>query len=435
MKNAPGRTVSLAVAAVLFGASQGLAQDPAFRPVFGGRAGVGTIKQAVDLTVDVAEAYDDNLLADSGTVLPSLFQVSGFYTLLTPRVAVKSNSDRFQIALNVGSSARYFAKSKEFLVTNHDAGVGFNAEVTRHTTFELNQGVAYAPSTLNGLFPGLDAPASGEGFPPESSYAVDAVRSYVYMTGTSLTHNVSPRAALRFNAGYRFTDIIGSHAGYSDLRSYDGGGRFTYGLNRDVKLRLGYTYRQAQYSPVLHPTEHDVEIGLEYSRPLSRTRATGVGFSVGPQRVSRALIGQESGDTYGTAADFWLKHQFGRSWSVQSGYHRGMTFTEVLQSPTYTNGITTGVGGFLNRRTGLQISGAYSTGELALAGAPSPFATYTSNVRLEVAANRVLATYAEYFYYFYHFDPSIQLPVGVPHDLTRNGVRAGLTLWVPVRHR
>jgi hypothetical protein len=257
----------------------------------------------------------------------------------------------------------------------------------------------------------------------------------VYLTGTSLTHDFNPRAGLRLNASYSRTDIVGIHPGYSDRQAYDGAGRMTFGLDRGVKLRLGYTFKQALYSPVLHPTEHGVDIGIEYSRPRSRTRATAFGFSVGPQRVSAGSTGQESQQSYGTAADFWLRHQMNRTWSLEGGYHRGMTLTDVLQSPTYTDGFTTGVGGFFNRRTFLQISGGYSTGVMALTAAPSPFTTYTGHVRMEVAANKVLATYAEYFYYFYDFDSSIQLPLGVPHGLTRNGVRVGLTLWIPVRHR
>ena len=393
------------------------------------------VKQAVDVTVDVAEAYDDDLVAESGTALPSMFQVSGIYSLLTPRVMFKSNGDRLKIALNAGSSARYFAREKVLLVTEHDVSGGFNTAVTRHTMFELNQGVTYAPATLQELFAGVDPAPLGEGALPASNYAVDTVRSYVYLAGTSLTHEFNPRAALRFNASYSRTDIVGNHPGYSDREAYDGAGRMTFGLDKGVKLRLGYTYRQALYSPVLHPTEHGVDIGIEYSRPRSRTRATAFGFSVGPQRVSAGSTGQESQQTYGTSADFWLRHQMNRTWSLEGGYHRGMTLTDLLQSPTYTDGFTTGVGGFFNRRTFLQTSAGYSTGVMALTATPSPFTTYTGHVRMEVAANKVLATYAEYFYYFYDFDSSIQLPVGVPHALTRNAVRVGLTLWIPVRHR
>ena len=50
--------------------------------------------------------------------------------------------------------------------------------------------------------------------------------------------------------------------------------------------------------------------------------------------------------------------------------------------------------------------------------------------------NRNWAAYVEYLFYFYEFgEGSSLLPPGVPSGLTRNGVRAGLTLWIPVRHR
>ena len=46
-----------------------------------------------------------------------------------------------------------------------------------------------------------------------------------------------------------------------------------------------------------------------------------------------------------------------------------------------------------------------------------------------------LATYAEYVYYFYDFGDNVRLAPGVPSGLERNGVRVGLTLWVPALRR
>ena len=49
--------------------------------------------------------------------------------------------------------------------------------------------------------------------------------------------------------------------------------------------------------------------------------------------------------------------------------------------------------------------------------------------------NSVFAVFAEYLYYFYDFRQSAQLAPNVPVGLERNGVRAGLTLRVPILPR
>jgi len=38
----------------------------------------------------------------------------------------------------------------------------------------------------------------------------------------------------------------------------------------------------------------------------------------------------------------------------------------------------------------------------------------------------------DYLYYYYDFRGTLLLHAGVPSALERNGVRAGLTLWMPV---
>ena len=63
------------------------------------------------------------------------------------------------------------------------------------------------------------------------------------------------------------------------------------------------------------------------------------------------------------------------------------------------------------------------------------FTTYTGDVRLRYALGRTWATYAEYLFYYYTFNRNLTLIPGIPPGLTRNGLRVGVTLWVPVRER
>jgi hypothetical protein len=433
------------VLAVLALARTAPAQTPTVsphRPLFAGASADPTTGQTLDVTANVVEAYDSNVLGDVGAVSPLSSQQSGFYTMLSPQVDFRSRSDRLQVNITAGSSARYFNKSHQLFVTNHNVGAGFNVQLTRRTGLLFNQSVTYAPSFLAGLFASLVPPASGDVVPPAPNYAVDNAPMYVYATTVSITHGLTPRAALWFGADYRYTHIVGNNPGYQDLRSYDAGSRFSYSVDRDVKLRIGYTYKEAQYSApqysysrLLRPTEHDLEVGIDYSRPLSPTRKATFAFSVGPRLEQGALIDNLTTPTYGMAADASMTYQMTRDWSAQGKYNRGVAFIDGLQAPVYTDAFTASVTGVLSRRTDLSLSAASSAGQLVQAGGSGPFTTYTGDARLRVAVSKTLATYIEYLYYYYNFQQGTPLPAGVPPGLTRNGLRVGLTLRIPVEHR
>jgi hypothetical protein len=403
---------------------------PPPQPVPAGARAEPTSGETLDVTANVVQSYDSNLLADGG-IGALLFQQSGFYTLFNPQVDLRSRSDRLQINITGGSSARYYNESHQLFVTNHYVGAGFDAQVTRQTGLLFNQSVTYAPSFLFGLFASLAPPTAGDVVPPAPNYAVDNAPRYAYATTGSITHSLTSRAALWMGGSYRYTHVVGDSQGYQDLRSGDAGGRFTYSVDRNVRLRLGYTFKEANYPGAQFAearySQHDLEIGVDYSRPLSATRKVTFGLSMGPRLATGALVSSLSAPTYGMTADASMGYQMTRNWSAQGKYNRGLAYIDGLQAPVYTNALTGTVTGLLSRRTELLLSAASSAGGLQ-AGVQAPISTYTADARLRFALRRTLSTYIEYLYYDYNFQPGIQLPAGVPSGLTRNGIRLGLTL-------
>jgi hypothetical protein len=277
--------------------------------------------------------------------------------------------------------------------------------------------------------PILGAPIAGA-----PDYQTNNLRSYTYGTNASVTRTLSSRASLSLNGDVRFTDSVGSAPGLANTRWSDAGGRFLYSVNRSVGLRLGYTYRQSQYSPLLKTGEQDLEIGFDFSRPLSATRKWTMGFSLGPTLITQpATVGGAPQDQYRVLADVSFDHQIGRTWSARAAYHRGLSYIETLAGPVYTESTSVETSGFVNRRVDLSFSAAYATGELASpVGSTAPFTTYTANTRMRVALSRDLAVYVEGLFYDYAFDPSLVIVPGMPSRLNRSGVRTGITLWLPV---
>jgi hypothetical protein len=432
------RAVGVVLALLTFArtSSAQMGAIPPPRPLSAGAAADLKSGQTLGLTANIVEAYDENLLADAGVfVSPPSFQKSGFYTLFSPQVDFQSRSDHLKVSLTAGSSVRYFNESRDLLVTNHYVGGGFDAQLSRQTGLLFNQSVTYAPSFLSGLFASLAPPSFGDVVQPAPNYAVDNAPRYVYATTGSITHSLTTRATLWLGGNYRYTHVVGNDPNYVDLGSYDAGGRFTYSVDRDVKLRIGYIYKEAQYSQLLRPTEHDFELGVDYSRPLSATRKATFAFGVGPRLAQGASVANPSTLTSGMAADASMTYQMTRDWSSRGSYTRGLAFIDGLQAPVVSDALTALVSGFLGRRTDVLLSAASSVGHLQQTGAATPISTYTGDARLRFALSRTLATYIEYLYYDYKFQQGIQLPAGVPAGLTRNGLRLGLTLRTQVEHK
>ena len=415
--------------------------------------------QDLSLSLDITEAYDQDVATRLGGVPIPLFQGSGPYTMLTPQLDFQTHGGRVQLGLTAGSSVRYYQNLHEVVAASHTAGLGFTAALTPQTSLSVGQNLGYSPALFNGLFASVAAPTPGNAESPSSNYLLGATQSFSSGTTAGLTHKFTPRAALLVRGSYHYDHFTGDNPGYSDVQSQEAGGRFTYSMSRGVQLRLGYTFKQGEYLGSPKTTEHNSEVGVDYIRVLSRTRKTTLAFSLGPTWANGALqagplqnqVSVITGAAVGSpitgsaldvrkqfrvVGDASLVHQLNRTWDLKGTYHRGLGYIEGFTAPVFSAAYAASAGGLLSRRTDLSLSAAYSTGESALVGVADQFTTYTGDARLRFMVNKVWATYVEYLFYYYEFGPGISLPPGVPPGLTRNGVRVGLTMLMPVmRHR
>jgi hypothetical protein len=407
-----------------------------YRPIFGVPSGSTTNGTVFDARLDVAEAYDSNVLGERG-VSTSPFTVSGTYTSLNPALDFAYRRRRLQIAFVGSSTFRRYPSLNRFISTAHSAGAVFSAPLTSRTTLSATGSFTYAPAYLYRLFTSI-APLTAEPIGASASnYSVDNQRSNAYATTVVATHSVTPRASFSFMGETRRTNYVLHLPGYVDLRSYGAGGSFAYSMNRAIKARIGYTYRDATYSATMHPLEHDVEVGLEYHRPLSPTRAATLTANVGPRLLtthtsSSGLPTTNSSYAYRITGDGSIDYQLARTWHFVANYRRGLVFLETLPGPVFTDGVAASTRGFLNRRVEAIVSTGYSRGQLEFAQSVGSLTTYTSDARIQVGVSRIAAIYAEYLLYYYDLSREIGLLPGLPHHLNRNGIRVGLNLWAPV---
>ena len=88
------------------------------------------------------------------------------------------------------------------------------------------------------------------------------------------------------------------------------------------------------------------------------------------------------------------------------------------------------VGGLIGRRVDVAMSAGYLSG--AIGFRDRNFDTALASARARVALSQNLALFAQYFYYQYAFDEAVTTRLIVAPELERQGVRIGLTVWVPV---
>jgi hypothetical protein len=183
---------------------------------------------------------------------------------------------------------------------------------------------------------------------------------------------------------------------------------------------------------------HGIDIGANYSRPLSATRRAVFGFTFGSSAISAlqtAIPGQER--LYRAHGNVLVAYQFNKKWQARANYRRELQYVPELAEPVFTGGFSGAIDALLTPRMDFMATAGYSSGSSALSrgAAAATLETYTANVRWRFALTRTLAVYSEYIYYFYEFDARTPLTATVPPGLERNGVRVGLNVLVPMLRR
>jgi hypothetical protein len=430
---------------MLFGcASHALAQtiDRSYRGLFGA-ASAGADRDRAALQVTIAEALDQDTPAGGAIPVPTAPQTNRLFTRLTADLSVRAGGD-VQVAATAGGSFRYYSELDQVTGVGHHAGVGVSTNASRTTSLVVNQTVAYSPSYLYRLFASVAAPEPGQAT-VESNYGVNDSPSYSYNTSIGVTQRMGRRNRLSVTLGGHYTDYVmgaavaGAGEPLRDLLSYETGATFTRDVNHS-HFNVGYVFKRAQYFGAL-ATEHDLNIGFDYDRPLSRTRRTHLKFKVGSIMLKADAPGALPGDLGNQrpqiqfAGDMSLSRQFGRTWQATGAYVRSVGFIEGLSSPVLTDAATFNTTGLVSPRVDLVLTGAYSVGKPTSGSASRSFTSYTGNVRARVALTSLLAVYSEYLYYFYDFTHSILLPAGVPPKMSRNSAHLGLTLHIPMGRR
>jgi hypothetical protein len=399
------------------------------------------VKHMFDVTFGLTEAYDDDVLSEAPAQRGATWQ-GGYYSMAQAAGSYSHDGRTTKVAANFNTDMRYYNDLGTMKPSTSSVAAGFSTRLGGRTTWTANQSLSYAPSYFYGVFPGAAPPAIGQ-LPPSAStnYTLNTTNSYAASASTSLTRSISPRSNLTASLDGSYSKVSGALAIGRDPRWYGMQGGYHTNLNRNTVLNVVYRFRDGDvgFSSARSTSEHGLEAGIEMSRPLSATRRATLSFTLGPSatHVPETLVTGPAAGADRTAILYRISggvrasYQFTRTWNASGSFRRGLEYIPTLITPVFSNGASVSVAGLLTRRLSFTETASYSTGDSAIRSA-SVYTSYAADTRLQYALTRMWAVSMEYLNYYYDFRGTGQLLPGQPSALTRNGVRAGLTIWVPV---
>lgn len=306
---------------------------------------------------------------------------------------------------------------------------GFDVAVLgQRQQFRASQSVSYSPYYQFGGLTDIAPTPLAEAAQSHGDFANADLAAIASTTDMDWSWTISRRVALSASYNLRRTTFGRSEL---DMTSQNVGARLTRRIARYVSLRTGYTYRVAgsAFAASRAPRDHDLDVGVDYSRPVSISKRTTLSFGSGS-----SLTPQDQGMTFHLTGDAALTRLIGRTWNARIGLNRNVHLLEGFAQPLLANAINATVGGALQRRVSFSSSASLSTGTVGLnAGSGNGYLNWSTGAGLSVSIGRRGAFDAQYFFAGDRFDSGVALPPGLPNrQRRRQGIRVGFTWRAPL---
>jgi len=444
-------TGALLAAALSLAARSAIAQD--YRPdrpyngVFAPRRSNGGHQFEIDWAA--MTAHDDNLTAEPELVSDPRGGFGGGWGSAEASARYIYEGQRTHLRATASGRDRYYPSLSN--LSGVDAGGEFGAsfDMSRNIRLSLSQAVRFQPyyqltfvpsgsGSLGAAAP-ID-PSDVEISTPNTPAADDPLRPANARTingGVGYAQKIGLKSRIALDYSYRLTSLADRGVPYF---SQNLNALITRGLTRYAALRLGYGHGRSsgiidvdgrtttvRGAPQPLLTTHNVDVGIAYSRPLSRSRRTAFSFSTGSSVISDGDDSQ-----YRLLLSATLAREIGRSWVANVDYRRGVTLIEGIAGPAYADTVRVRFGGFIARRVDVGATTGYAKGYVGLTTATGSYATYAETADLRIALSRNFSFVTEYGYYHYDFDPIVDLPFGIGHSQNRQSIRFGISGWLPI---
>jgi hypothetical protein len=416
---------------------------------FRGLFGLGDSERTgLDLSGQLYGAYDENVSATGQTQLfDPRYQQSGWYSGGDAQLSFNWHGERASAnGWGMAAGNYYFDKDvPEQFVPTYSVGLGFTRPLGERNSLRASQTIMYSPYYLNGFAPG--APSLDDPSVPQpdfdSGLLVSGNTLTRYATSVTVTRRLSRLSSVHAGYNYAFSDYNDVNRLYKQQLMNVG---FRRQLTRHATLHVGYGYRTVTNDvSFLTVTSfdrhmHDFDLGVDYSRAfaLSMSRRTKLSFTTGSSFIassdfSGSDVNRSSPSRFFVRGSAQLAHEMGRTWRAALVYQRSVGFSDLVLEPVTSNAVSATLSGLIGRRNELSFSATASKGEVGFDRQNNNYENYVAQALWRRALTRYIAAQVSYLYYDHDFQQSVLLPVTFPHDLRRNGVRFGLTAWLPLR--
>ena len=404
-----------------------------YRGLFRGGAVGGASEQSLTLDAEVGGGYDDNVFTEGfsgGAIPPADTWQSGNYAYMAADLAYSLSTPRVSFGASLETTNRYFPDQATNFIGAHAGRIGVLFE-RRRSQLTLGQSISYQPFLTFNVFPTVFDPELGQGDVPDINQGTPLDAYVSSLSNVDWTYRTSRRGALVFGYSYRRSMFEDEDF---DLAVHTANGRYEHEVLRDLSVRFGYGYAEGRYpaSPTVAEDkvrQHTIDVGVNFERALSLTRRTTFGFETGG-----AAITDSDQTYYRVLGEARLNHELLRSWNVGISYMRNLSFVEAIADPYFSDALSIGVRGMLNRRLELDASADASTGNIGVTrgSEDNGLTSYGSRIELTYGLTRFLALQFSHFYYHYAFGSDVTLPETLASAYDRQSALVTLNVWLPL---
>lgn len=298
-------------------------------------------------------------------------------------------------------------------------------QLSRRTMVDVAIDGSYAPMNLAGqLSAGVDlAPGSISNVPGDLEQQHERRASGTLM----VTRILGRRSSAVFAYTYSSAMLAEGAAASMQMASL----RFTRQVSKFGAFRAGYGAGYGEAGSVTQSAtalRHDIDLGMEYQRPLPFAGRTIVGMNTGTsvfrdgssQRLRLMLEGR-------------LAHSFSDRWSARVDYSRPIRYLAGVADPILSDTVAGSLTGRVTRSTEVAVVAGYSRGGVGFETAGQDFTSRTLTAHFRARLARSWWFEAQAFTAAYSFSSADALAGPLAAEFSRHGVRAGLSLAAPLR--
>jgi hypothetical protein len=391
-------------------------------------------------TASAIEGYDNNVLGalagrERRPIRDPRLQGSGTYSAADTGLVYDFSPATKRATFNATSSVqvRYYHTDRWNITPHYHGAANLSLPIANSTTLNAGYSFTVARNQRFLLFPdatGAEDDGAAEGDPDNELFRRSSMRHSAQL---GVSRRLSSRSSLSATYAIRYVDFL--DADVQSLRRQTGSLQFDRRLTSHATFKLGYGYTvvEPRGNEESRRIQH-FDGGIAYSRALSFSRRTSIGFSTGSAFVARDNLAdgdQSFRGRFRALGSATLTHEIARTWTATLAYNRRLLFREGFADPFFTDGVTGTINGLVTRRFDVsgRVSRSWATYE-GRRGGHHDSTWATAQARYALGAS--VAAFARYVYYTYSFSDEIPLDPEMPGLLDRQGVKVGITLSVPL---